>query len=266
MMAKTIGIISIKGGVGKTSTVSALGAALANNFNKRVLLIDGNFSAPNLGLHLGLLEPEVTLHHVLNEEKDVKDAIYDTEYGFHFLPGSLISKKINPFKLKHKIEPLKKLYDVIIIDSSPSLNEELLSTMIASDELYVITTPDVVTLSTTLRAIRLAKQKNIPIKGIILNKVYNKDFELGVGDIEKTAECNVVAILPHDVKVLEALSQNIPVSLHEDNKVREEYIGLAGALIGAEYKKKGVLGRIKKFFGFYPKHEINRLLLVEENR
>jgi len=51
-MGKTIGIISIKGGVGKTTTVSALGAALANEFDKKVLLIDANFSAPNLALHL----------------------------------------------------------------------------------------------------------------------------------------------------------------------------------------------------------------------
>ncbi|MCH8872918.1 AAA family ATPase, partial [candidate division KSB1 bacterium] len=57
--AKTIGILSIKGGVGKTSTVAALGAAIAG-FDKKVLLIDGNFSAPNLGLHLGIVNPKVT--------------------------------------------------------------------------------------------------------------------------------------------------------------------------------------------------------------
>ena len=52
MGAKKIGIISIKGGVGKTSTVAALGASLAKDFNKRVLLVDANFSSPNLCLHL----------------------------------------------------------------------------------------------------------------------------------------------------------------------------------------------------------------------
>ncbi|MBU2052817.1 MAG: AAA family ATPase, partial [Nanoarchaeota archaeon] len=42
---KTIGIISLKGGVGKTSIVVALGSAIAD-FGKSVLLIDGNLSAP----------------------------------------------------------------------------------------------------------------------------------------------------------------------------------------------------------------------------
>ena len=47
-MGKVLGVISIKGGVGKTTLVSNLGASLANDFKKKVLLIDANFNAPNL--------------------------------------------------------------------------------------------------------------------------------------------------------------------------------------------------------------------------
>ena len=38
---------------------------VANKFGKKVLLIDGNFSSPNLGLHVGLINPEITIHHVI---------------------------------------------------------------------------------------------------------------------------------------------------------------------------------------------------------
>ena len=51
-MVKIYGIISIKGGVGKTTAVCNLGAVLAHEFGKRVLLVDANLSSPNLGLHL----------------------------------------------------------------------------------------------------------------------------------------------------------------------------------------------------------------------
>ena len=112
-----------------------------------------------MALHLGLINPEITLHHVLNNRANAENAIYETEHGFHIIPGALIYEKINPYELKDKIKHLKNYYDVILIDSSPTLNEEILATMIASDDLFVVTTPDHVTLSTTLRAVKLAKQR-----------------------------------------------------------------------------------------------------------
>ena len=56
-MGKIIGVLSLKGGVGKTSSVVSLGAALSH-FGKRVLLVDANFSTPNLGIHLDVVNPE----------------------------------------------------------------------------------------------------------------------------------------------------------------------------------------------------------------
>ena len=76
-MGKTIGIVSLKGGVGKTSVVSALGGAIAD-FGQKVLLIDGNFSAPNLGLHLNIIDPKITLNHVLDRTANLNDAIYES--------------------------------------------------------------------------------------------------------------------------------------------------------------------------------------------
>jgi len=159
---KIIGIISLKGGVGKTTTVANLGAALAKEFNKKVLVIDANFSAPNLALHLGLVNPETTIHDVLLDKADIAQSIYEHEEGFHLIPAAYMSRKINPFKLKQKISCLKEYYDFILIDSSPNLNEEMLATMIASDGLFVVTSPDYPTLTTTLRAVKLAKRKRTP--------------------------------------------------------------------------------------------------------
>jgi MinD-like ATPase involved in chromosome partitioning or flagellar assembly len=265
-MGKTIGIISIKGGVGKTSTVSALGAALAKDLNKKVLLIDANFSAPNLALHLGIVNPEITLHHVLNNRANAEEAIYETEYGFHIMPGALLYKKINPFKLRDKIKYLKEYYDVILIDSSPTLNEEMLATMIASDELFVVTTPDNITLSTTLRAVKLAKQRKTAITGLILNKVYNKNFELSLEEIEEAADCDVLAVLPHEMTILEALSKNIPSTLHKESNSTIEYKKLAAALVGEDYKVPGFKYKLKSLFRKVPKQEINRLVFRKHRK
>ena len=116
MTARTIGIISIKGGVGKTSCTANLGAALANEFGKKVLLVDSNFTAPNLGLHFGIVDPQKTLHDALLDKIGIKEAILEYKEGFHILPSSLADRKVNPFKLKQKLQELKAHYDFILLD------------------------------------------------------------------------------------------------------------------------------------------------------
>ena len=263
-MVRTIGIISIKGGVGKTSAVSALGAALANEFGKKVLLVDANFSSPNLGLHLGLVEPEKTIHHVLEDKHKIKEAIYDSGYGFDIIPGSIFHNRINPFKLREKLTEIKHKYDVVLIDASPNLNEEVLAAMIASDELIVVTTPDVVTLSTTMRAVKLAKEKKTPILGLILNKVHGKDFELSIEEIEDTSGVNVIALLPYEVGVLESLSKNVPSTMSGESKSTREYKKLAGMLVGQSYKKDSLRGHLLRFMKKVPKQEVNRVIMTQK--
>jgi septum site-determining protein MinD len=249
MSGKIIGIISLKGGVGKTTTVANLGAALASEFNKKVLVVDANFSAPNLGLHLGLVEPDITLHDVLSNKAKANEAIYEHEAGFHLMPGAYVPKKINPKKLKQKINYLKNYYDFILIDSSPNLDDEILATMIASDELLVVTSPDYPTLSTTLRAVRIAKQKRTPITGLILNKVYNKKFELSKNEIEQAAQVPILSIITHDIKVPESIYYTKPVALHNPKANPSiEYKKLAASLIGEEYKDPRFFSRFKSFF------------------
>ncbi|PJE81071.1 hypothetical protein COU58_04320 [Candidatus Pacearchaeota archaeon CG10_big_fil_rev_8_21_14_0_10_32_42] len=255
-MGKVIGILSLKGGVGKTSSVISLGAALAS-FGKKVLLVDANFSAPNLGIHLNIIEPEKTIHHVLNNEIDVHDAIYEYE-GFEIIPASIYPKKqFDPLKLKDHIRKLKHKYDFILIDSSPALNNETLATMITADELFVVSTPDVSTLTMTLKAIALAKKRGTPITGLIVNKVYKKNFELSLEKIEKTSDVPVLAVIPHDINVLKSQAHFIPFTYFKPNSdVSVEYKKLAACLSGENYKPF----RIKNIFnGISPeKQEVNR--------
>ena len=259
-MGKVYGVISIKGGVGKTTAVSNLGAALANVFHKTVLVVDANFSAPNLGLHLGVLNVDRTLHDVLSGKCWMENVIYDTEHGFHLVPSALRgSGKIKHMELKKYIKKVKEYYDIVLIDSSPNLNQEILATMAASDELLVVTTPDYPTLSSTMHAVKIAKRKKTPITGLILNKVYNKNFELTLEDIEEAADAPVLAVLPHDMKVLEALSETKPAALHAPKSdAVVEYCKLAASLVGEDYKDPRLFQRMLGSLREKQKQEVNR--------
>jgi len=269
-MSKVIGILSIKGGVGKTSCTANLGAAIASEFGKKVLVVDTNYSAPNLGFHVGVLEPEATIHDVLAGRTNINDAIHHINDDFHIIPASLVGRDIQPFKLKGKLRDIKNNYDVILLDSSPNLNDEMLSTMVASDELYVVTSPDYPTLSTTMRAIKLALDKKTHIKGLILNRVRGKKFELSIHEIEAAAGVPVIGVLPEDIKILEALASTTTVSDHSPKaNASIEFKKLGAFLIGEEYKDPRLWHRFKRSFisrnKEVSKEEINKLLMKNKH-
>jgi len=260
-MGKTIGVISLKGGVGKTSSVLALGSALSN-LGKRVLLIDGNLSSPNLGIHLNILDTEKTINHVLSDLLNMKDSISDAG-SFHVVPASMFGKfNLNPLKLKDKIKDVKRKYDVILVDSSPVMNDETLGVVLASDQLLVVTTPDHATLSNTINAIKHSNQRNTPISGLILNKVYNKNFEIGIEKIEDTAGVPVMAVIPHDIGFMKALSNFESIVEHKPNsEASEEYNKLAATLVGEKYKPI----QLKSFFRWVNprQQDVNRTIFYE---
>ena len=264
MKGKIVGIISIKGGVGKTTTVSNLGAVLAKDFKKKVLLVDANFSAPNLGLHLGLVDPNPSLREVMHGKADVTEAIYSHELGFDVLPTALLGSRVQPFKLRSKISKLKSFYDVILIDSSPTLNEEILSTMIASDRLLVVSSPDHPTMSCTMHAIRVAMKKKTPIMGLVLNKVRNKKFEINIRDVQETTGVPVLAVLNDDIKVLEALAHTIPASTHAPKRnFAHEYRHLAATIVGETYEDSRIWQKMRKLVAGHTIPELNRKILLD---
>lgn len=258
-MAHTIGVISIKGGCGKTTVVSNLAASMANEFGKRVLAVDANFSAPNLGLHLGIVNPNKTINDVLNDKCSPFDPIIEHDFGFDVMPAALGAKKTSANRLKNKLHILKDNYDVVIIDSSPNLNDEMLATMMASDKLLVVSSPDYPTLSCTMHATKVAVGKKTPIAGIVLNKTYNKQFELTLEDIEDATKVPVLAVLPHDVRVMHALSQTAPASLYfPKQEISIEYRKLAAALLNEDYQDPRLF---KRLFSRPTKVDENRTLL-----
>jgi septum site-determining protein MinD len=142
------------------------------------------------------------------------------------------------------------------------MNEETLAVMNASDELFVVTTPDLPTLGMTIKALKFAKQRGVNISGLILNKVHNKNFELSLDDIETTAGVPVLAVIPYDINTLKAVSKFTPYTDFKPNSSgTDEYKRLAATLSGDKYRPL----KLRTFFKWVnaPKQEVNRTIFYK---
>ena len=209
--ARVIGVFSCKGGVGKTTTLANLGVYLTQSMGGNVLAVDANLSAPNLSLHFGELNPEVTIHDALAGEIPIEKAIMEC-HGLPVLLGSIAyGEEIHLVDLKGLLEPLKKKYKVILIDSAPGIGSEVVAAMKACDEIIIVTNPEVPTIASTLKTFRAAERYKIPIVGVVVNKVRGEPYELPIKDVKKALGWPIVAVVPEDRKVRESTAAGIPV-------------------------------------------------------
>jgi MinD-like ATPase involved in chromosome partitioning or flagellar assembly len=261
--AEIIGFISIKGGVGKTTVASNIAYILAHNLDKRTLIVDGNFSAPTLNECFNIVDAEAGLTDVLMGKEKLQRAIVEITPNLHVLPVNFYSGNIQYTQFRPYLCSLRTKYDYIIVDSSPALNEETLAAVTASDRLFIITTPDHVTLSATMKAIKIAKERKTAISGIIVNKLKGKKYEVGLGDIAEITGVPIVSSLFENDKVLKSWADNrVTTSKYPRSNISIESKKLAYALCGRSYKPYGVLSSVGSLFSNkISQEEINRTLL-----
>jgi septum site-determining protein MinD len=237
--AGIISIVSVKGGVGKTTIASNLGVSLSSVYGLKTLLIDCDFDLPSVGFHLNMLNPDITLHDVLDGRFPPGEAIHvHSDSGLDVILGSLSGDSIISGNLEDLIEQLSESYDWIIIDTNPALDQNLRNVIKLSDEALIISGPDFPSITGSLKAIKLVEECGIKVRGVVLNKVTKKSYELNVKEIEDTLGHPVISAIPEDLKVQEALSQKKPVVLYAPKTPSgKELKKLAGTISGTREPK-----------------------------
>lgn len=231
MKSNVIGIMSFKGGVGKSVSTINLASALVT-LGKKVLIIDGNFLSPSLHFYLGLLKPNKTLKEVIRNNIGPENAIYQHKSGIDLLPCNFY-KNVNIPKLKHVVDELSEKYDYVIIDSGPSYTEEVIAILAICDKILFITTPDYPTLAATVKAGKFAKFRDIDILGIVVNRRRGRRYELSKKDISETARIPVVCEIREDHKMMDSLSKFVPVVWkYSKSKSAKAYIELGKFVLG----------------------------------
>ncbi len=251
-MARIISIASAKGGVGKTTVAANLSAALAG-FKQNVIAVDANITTPNLGLHLGMPLFPKTLHDVLRGDAKIHEATFQHASGFLVVPAGLSfneMKNIDIDRLSNVLSDLSGKTDTIIVDCAAGLGREATTAMKFSDEMLVVTNPELPAVADALKAIKIAEKNKVMPIGTVVNRVTNHRHEMSVKEIEEMLGIPVISAIPEDIWVKRAIAARKPVvNFRPSAPASIEMKSLAAKLAGIEYNPS--FGFARRFFNWF---------------
>ncbi|AXV38187.1 MAG: septum site-determining protein MinD [Methanobacterium sp. BRmetb2] len=251
-MTRVIAVASGKGGVGKTTITANLGVALST-YGERTIVLDADIAMANLELILGMEGKSVTLHDVLSGHASIEDAIYEGPSGVKVVPAGISLEGLRKIKLDRLEDALEHLVaeaDILLIDAPAGLEKDALAAIASSDEMILITTPEVPSISDALKTKIVANKLGVNILGVVVNREQHDKTFLTIDEVETILEVPVIAVIPDDPEVSRAAAFGEPIIVKNPKSATSNAIMQLGAdLIGEEYQpiepdKKSVIAKL----------------------
>lgn len=263
MEGKIIVVTSGKGGVGKTTATSSIGAALALEGN-RVAIVDMDIGLRNLDVVMGLENRIVfNIVDVVQERCKIEQAaIRDRRIENLFLiPASQSDNKdvLTTSGVERVAKDLRAKFDYIIMDSPAGIEKGFQNSVAAADEALVVCTPDVSAVRDADRVIGLLYSRSLEPK-LIVNRIEPARVERGEmlshEDVLDVLSINLAGLVPMDEIVLISSNTGTPLVLQNDSKAGQAFKRIARRLNGEEdlpievpSHKTSMWTKISKTFG-----------------
>ena len=262
-MGEVIVITSGKGGVGKTTTTANLGAALAMQ-GKKVVLIDTDIGLRNLDVVMGLENRIVyDIVDVVEEKCKLRQAlINDKRYEELFLlPAAQTRDKsaVNEEQMRELTAKLKEEFDYILIDCPAGIEQGFKNAIAGANRAIVVTTAEISAIRDADRIIGLLESSEIRNPELVVNRLrpnmVRKGEMMDVSDIVDLLSIGLIGAVPDDEYVVTQTNKGEPVVQNRKAPSGKAYIEIARRILGENIevtipgREKGFWSKIKRLFG-----------------
>ncbi len=204
---KVLAITSGKGGVGKTTLASNLAVALAK-LEKKVIVMDLDLAMPNLDIAMG-----VKVRGLGEALKDGKDVLIVHNHSCDILATLPIKDGYKNMgmleKIKNIIDEVRQKYEVVVLDFPPGI--EALDVIDKNTYVLIVANPEKLSIVDAYNVSETLEGR-AKVLGVVINKSNGAD----VVAIEEMLSLPVLAVLPEENRVREALEAEIPLVARDD--------------------------------------------------
>ncbi|UQX03273.1 SCO5717 family growth-regulating ATPase [Streptomyces sp. RerS4] len=246
MSCYRIAVISLKGGVGKTTTTTALGATLATERQDKILAIDANPDAGTLGRRVrretgATIRDLVQAIPYLNSYMDIRRFTSQAPSGLEIIANDVdpaVSTTFNDEDYRRVIDTVGRQYPIILTDSGTGLLYSAMRGVLdLADQLIIISTPSVdgaSSASTTLDWLSAHGYAELVSRSLtVISGVRETSKMIKVEDIVRHFEtrCRGVVVVPFDEHL--AAGAELDLDLMRP-KTREAYFNLS-AMVAEDF-------------------------------
>lgn len=234
-VATVVAIANQKGGVGKSTTAINLGAGLAFQ-GERVLIIDldpqGNTSS-GLGIDRGLIE--MSTYDILVDEAPVSEVLEPTSVrGLHVVPATielagaeieLVSMFSRELRLRKALDDVAEEYNFVLIDCPPSLGLLTINGLAAADEVLIpiqceyYALEGVSQLTRNIELVTGSLNPQLVVEGVVLT-MFDGRTTLAADVVEQVrshfGDTAYRTVIPRTVRLSEAPSYGEPIEAYDD--------------------------------------------------
>ena len=263
----TICFTNNKGGSGKSTTCSNVGAAMAMA-GKKVLLVDGDMQL-NLSLSffsedevLKMAAGEKNLYYAIGKQQDLTDFIVPTVYpNLDLIPSSTLMSSIEyelftkwqrEFILRKCLQKIKDsgVYDYILIDCAPSLGMMTINALAATDGIVVPTIPQhlptkgIEKLLESVHQVKRGINPSLKIEGILMTLMDGRTvYEREISEMIRNAYGGKINIfgteIPRSVRAAETSAEGKSIFAYAPrSKVAEAYRQLTKEVLALEKQRE----------------------------